>query len=141
MSEEGLVRQAVAAFNARDVEGFIALTTRDFAWRPSMSPVEGAEFHGPDGIRSYFDGLANVWERFEVVPVEIRRHDAGLLVLGRLEGRGRGSGVQVDSPLGMAFDLYEGKICRVRGYLEHRAALEAVGLGAQVRGGGSEPAR
>ena len=128
MSHEEIVRRAVAAFNARDVDSFVALTTADFEWLPSMSPIEGEEFRGPDGIRKYFDGLGTVWEHFHVHPAELRPYEAGLLVLGRLEGRGRGSGVQIDSPLGMAFDLREGTISRIRGYLDHRTALDAVGL-------------
>src|SRR5690242_15379191 len=118
MSDEDLVRRAIAAFNARDIEGFTALTAPDFEWLPSMSPIEGAEFVGPEGIRSYFDGLAGVWEHFHVFPGEIRSHAGGLLVLGHLEGRGLGSGAQVDAPLGMAFDLRDGTITRIRGYLD-----------------------
>jgi|tagenome__1003787_1003787.scaffolds.fasta_scaffold19072574_1 ketosteroid isomerase-like protein len=128
MRDEEVVRQAVEAFNARDVEGFTALTAPGFHWLPSMSPIEGADFIGSDGIRRYFDGLRDVWERFHVYPDELRAHAVGLIVIGRLEGRGRVSGVQVDSPLGMAFDLRDGEITRVRGYLSHREALRAVGL-------------
>ncbi len=54
------------------------------------------------------------------------------LVLGRLEGRGRGSGATVDSALGMAFDLRDGAITRIRGYLNHDEALAAVGLAGQA---------
>jgi ketosteroid isomerase-like protein len=130
MSQEDIVRRALSAFNAREVERFIGLTTPDFEWLPSMSPIEGKEFRGPEGIRSYFDGLGKVWERFQVQPSEVRPHAQGLLVLGRLEGRGRGSGVQVDSPLGMAFDLRGEALSRIRGYLDRATALEAVGLSA-----------
>jgi ketosteroid isomerase-like protein len=130
MSQEEIVRQAVAAFNARDVDGFAALTAPDFEWLPSMSPIDGQEFRGPDGIRRYFDGLGHVWEHFHVFPDELRPHAEGLLVLGRLEGRGRSSGLVVDSPLGMAFDLRGEVITRIRGYLDRDAALRAVGLEA-----------
>jgi ketosteroid isomerase-like protein len=129
MSREEIVGQAVAAFNARDVERFTALTAPHFEWLPSMSPIEGQEFRGPDGIRRYFDGLGSVWEHFHVLPVELRPHAGGLLVLGRLEGRGRSSGLVVDSPLGMAFDLRGDLITRIRGYLDWGEALRAVGLG------------
>jgi ketosteroid isomerase-like protein len=128
MTQEETVRRAVDAFNARDVEGFAALTTPDFEWLPSMSPIEGETFVGPEGIHKYFEGLAKAWESFHVFPVELRSHALGLLVLGRIEGRGLGSGAAVDSPLGMAFDLRDGMISRIRGYLDHGEALRAVGL-------------
>jgi len=39
-----------------------------------------------------------------------------------------GSGVPVDSPLGMVFDVRRGMIARIRGYLGHADALRAAGL-------------
>jgi ketosteroid isomerase-like protein len=51
-----------------------------------------------------------------------------VVMLGRLEGRGVGSGVPVDAALGMVFDLRGGMISRIRGYLDHAEALRAAGL-------------
>src|SRR5438445_135539 len=99
---------AVAAFNARDVQAFVALTTPDFEWSPSMSPIESETFVGPEGIRKYFDALEDAWEHFHVIPAEFLDEADAVLVLGRLEGRGRGSGAPVDASLGMAFDLRGG---------------------------------
>jgi ketosteroid isomerase-like protein len=123
-----VARRAVAAFNARDVEGFAALTTSDFEWSPSMSPIDGAVFVGHDGVRKYFQELAGAWDRFDVHPDEFLEHRTGVLVLGRLEGRGRGSGAATSASLGMAFDMREGAISRIRGYLDQARALQAVGL-------------
>jgi len=49
-------------------------------------------------------------------------------MLGRLEGRGKSSGVPVDAALGMVFDFRNGAISRIRGYLDHAEALRAAGL-------------
>ena len=123
-----LVQRAVAAFNAGDSETFAALTTSDFEWIPSMTPIEAGRFVGADGVRRYFAALKDAWERFDVVPGSFREQPHAVLLLGQLEGRGRGSGAAVDSPLGMAFDLRDGRISRIRGYLDHAEALRAVGL-------------
>ena len=123
-----LVKRAIAAFNAGESDAFAALTTSDFEWIPSMSPIEARRFEGADGVRRYFSALQDAWERFDVVPESFREHHDGVLLLGRLEGRGRGSGAAVDSPLGMAFDVRDGGISRIRGYLNHDEALRAVGL-------------
>ncbi len=53
-----------------------------------------------------------------------------VLVLGRTEGRGRGSGVQVDSPIGVIYDFRDGKMSRVLAYFDHGEALRAAGLSA-----------
>jgi ketosteroid isomerase-like protein len=123
-----LARRAVAAFNAREVEVFAALTSTDFEWLPSMSPIDGAVFVGHDGVRRYFQELAGAWERFHIYPDEFLEHDRGVLVLGRLEGRGRGSGAVTRSSLGMAFEMREEAISRIRGFLDREQALKAVGL-------------
>jgi ketosteroid isomerase-like protein len=123
-----IVSAALAAFNDRDVEAFAALTSDDFEWSPSMGPIEGERFLGREGVRRYFRLLGGAWERFQVVPEDVRDHASGVLVLGRLQARGLGSGAPVDSALGMAFDLRDGAICRIHGHLDRAEALRAVGL-------------
>jgi hypothetical protein len=51
-----------------------------------------------------------------------------VLVLGRLEGRGRGSGAWVDAPQGTILDFLGWEISRVRTYLDHGEALRVAGL-------------
>jgi len=123
-----LARRAVAAFNDSDADAFAALTTSDFEWLPSMSPVDGETFVGADGVAAYFAALRNAWEYFHVLADEYREGRDLVLALGRLEGRGKGSGATVDSPLGMAFELRAGQIARITGYLDYDVALAAVGL-------------
>jgi ketosteroid isomerase-like protein len=132
MSDHGIdiARRAIAAFNARDVDAFAALTAPDFEWIPSMSPIEAETFVGRDGIDRYFDVLGAAWEHFHVVPDEFRDGAGFVLALGRLEGRGLGSGATVDADLGMAFWLRGEAIARIRGFLDHGEAMRAVGLEA-----------
>ena len=123
-----IAEQAVEAFNARDVEAFAALTASDFEWFPSMIAVEGESFRVPRAWPCTSSALAVAWDYFHVTPERYLEGDGLVLVLGRLEGRGRGSGATVDSALGMAFDLHDGTITRIRGYLDRDEALAAVGL-------------
>jgi ketosteroid isomerase-like protein len=51
-----------------------------------------------------------------------------VLMLGQVEGRGNGSGVPVNMPLAQVYDFRDGKVCRIRSYLDHAEALKAVGL-------------
>jgi ketosteroid isomerase-like protein len=123
-----IARRAITAFNARDVDAFIALTAEDFEWSPSMSAIESEVFIGHDGARRYFDALGAAWDRFEVVPARFRERAELVLMLGRLEGCGKASGATVDSELGMAFELREGAIARIRGFLGHDEALAVTGV-------------
>lgn len=130
MDREGveIVKRAIDAFNARDVDGFTASTTPDFEWSPSMVAVEAQVFRGSAGIRAYFASLASAWEEFLILPVAFRDLPDLVIMLGRLRGRGKNSGVPVDSALGMVFDLRGSHIARIRGYLDHGEALAAAGL-------------
>jgi ketosteroid isomerase-like protein len=120
--------QAIEAFNETDVEAFALLTTPDFEWSPSMVAIEGTVFQGRQGIESYFRSLAFAWEKFHIHRGRFREGEDVVVMLGRLEGHGKGSGVPVDSSLGMVFDCRDGLICRIRGFLDHAEALKAAGL-------------
>jgi ketosteroid isomerase-like protein len=126
MSVEVATR-AIEAFNAGDVEGFARCTTPDFEWSPSMVAIEGTIFRGREGIRSYFRSLSGAWEKFHVHRGDFREADDVAVMLGRLEGLGRG-GVPVDSSLAMVFDFRDGAISRIRGFLDHDEGLRAAGL-------------
>jgi len=49
-------------------------------------------------------------------------------VLGRLKGRGKGSGAPVDQPFAGIFDFRGERIWRYRAYFDHAEGLRAAGL-------------
>jgi ketosteroid isomerase-like protein len=120
--------QAISAFNERDIDAFATLTTPDFEWSPSMVAIEGETFLGHEGIETYFERLNDAWETFHIHRGRFRNSADVVVMLGRLEGRGKSSGVPVDASLGMVFDFREGMISGIRGYLDHAEALRAAGL-------------
>ena len=132
MSAENVevVRRALIAFSAGDVAAFVALTTADIEWASGLGAVEGEVFHGHEGVETYFARLRSAWESFTFHADEFRDLGDVVLVLGRLEGHGRGGGVPVDSPVGAVFDLLDGTIWRLRAYLDHDRARETAGVGA-----------
>ena len=143
-----LAQRSIAAFNRGEVDAFAALTTPDFEWSPSMGAIEGEIFRGGEGIEKYFENLGNAWAKFHILPDGFRDLADLVIMLGRLEGLGKGSGVPVDASLGIVFDLRGGKISRIRGFLDHNEALRAAGLSDQglaasptVTGGGEDPRR
>jgi ketosteroid isomerase-like protein len=130
MSRENVevATRAIDAFNGTDVDAFAALTTPDFEWSPSMVAIEGETFRGREGIERYFGSLGNAWEKFHIHRERFRDPEDVVVMLGRLEGHGKGSGVPVGASLGMVFDFRGGAISRIRGYLDHAEALRAAGL-------------
>jgi ketosteroid isomerase-like protein len=134
MSQENVevVRRSIDAYNGHDVDLLLdiydTLFTPDVEWYPAMGAIEGEVFRGRDGMEVYFRRLIDAWEEIRVVAEEVRDLGDRLLVLGRLAGRGSSSGVPVDSPVALIYDLRSGRICRVRVFLDHGEALRAAGL-------------
>jgi ketosteroid isomerase-like protein len=125
-----IVRRAMEAWNRRDRDYFDELFTPDFEWFPPLSgAVEGrSSYTGREGGVRYREDVSDTWEKFRVDPGEFRDLGDRVLVLGRIEGRGRGSGVPVDASIGMVFEFRGGRISRARGYLDNGEALRAAGL-------------
>jgi ketosteroid isomerase-like protein len=131
MSQENVKAGArmMDAFNRRDIDAFVEPTTADFEWFPALGmAVEGGSFRGREGVGSYFEALHATWEHVRLVPEEVRDLGESVLWLGRIDGRGRGSGVPVDAPMGAVFDFRGDKVWRARSYLDHGEALRAAGL-------------
>jgi ketosteroid isomerase-like protein len=132
VSEENveIVRRAVDAFGRGDADAFAALMAPELEWTTGLGAVEGEVFRGHEGVRTYFARLGSAWHEFRLLPDEFRDLGDVVLVLGRLEGRGRGGSVPVDAPVGTVWDLRDGKVWRLRAYLDPRKALETAGVEA-----------
>jgi len=131
MSQENveIAKRGIDAFNRRDVDGWADLMTSDFEFVPALlRVVEGGSYRGREGVERYFAEISDAWEEIRIVAEEIRDLGDRVLVLGRIEGRGRGSGVPVDAPLGFVVDVRGGNMSRTRGYLDQAEALQSVGL-------------
>ena len=124
-----IVKSGIDAFNRRDVDAFAEVTTVDFEMFPALArTVEGGSYRGREGIDNYFRDLGDTWEEARIFGDEFRDLGGRVLMLGRLEGRGKGSGVPVNAQLGTLNDFRDGKMSRVRTYLDHGDALRAAGL-------------
>ena len=124
-----IVKRGIDAFNRRDVNVLADLTTTDFEWFPALpGTVEGGGYRGREGIETYFAEIRDTWEGLSVFGDELRDLGDTVLVLGRTEGRGRASSVQVDAQLGIVYDVRQAKISRARAFLDHGEASRAAGL-------------
>ena len=129
MSQENVVlaRNAVAAFNRRDVPALVELTTHDFKWVTWTGTVESTVYDGAEGLAGYFQD-ADVWEVLNLDAQEFRDLGDKVLVVGMFHARGGGSGAEVRAPYYSAFFVSEGKLARVLSFRTEDEALEAVGL-------------
>ena len=95
MSQENveLHRRCIEAFNARDIEAFIAFCDSSVEWNSTFAAIGGAIYHGHEGIRKWDREWREVWGD------EIRAEPEAYFDLGEhtvafymLHGRGAQSG-------------------------------------------------
>ena len=129
MSQENVevARNAVVAFNRRDVPALVELTTDDFQWVTWTGTVEPTVYHGADGLASYFRD-SDVWEVLNLDVQEFRDLGDRVLVAGTFHARGGGSGAEIHASYFAAFFVSGGKLARVLSFRTEAEALEAVGL-------------
>jgi ketosteroid isomerase-like protein len=88
--------------------------------------AEGNIYRGHEGFRRW---VADSFESFEEVRnewTEFRDLGNRVLALGHVKARGRGSGMELDSPMGWVFTVGRGKVVKAEGFLSRVEALEAV---------------
>ena len=137
MSQENVevVKRAIAAVNHRDVDRYLACCTEDIQMRTPFAPIEGV-YEGADAIRRFF---ANIQDTSPDFRIEVERLDSiapnRVLAFIRVTGTGRASGLAnlghttaTDTPAVNIYDLTDGKIRRIRIFLDRQEALEAAGL-------------
>jgi ketosteroid isomerase-like protein len=131
MSQENveIAKRWVDAFNRRDLDALMESTVADFAFLPAMADtIEGNSFQRREGMEAYFGDIDSAWEELRVIYDEYRDVGDRVLALGRIEGRGRGSGAVVETPQGAVMDFRDGKVSSARSYLDPGEALRCVGL-------------
>ena len=132
MSQENVevVKRAVAAVNDRDIDSYLACCTADVRMENPVAPIEGA-YEGADGIRRFFADVLDTAPDFRIT-IERLESIGTDRVLGfmRLNMSGRASGINLgsDIPSTNLYDFTDGKIKRVRIFLDRREALKVAGL-------------
>jgi ketosteroid isomerase-like protein len=126
-----VARQVFDAYNRRDVDGLFAeLATPDFEYYPAITTAldGGSGYRGREGVERFAADTSESWEELQSFPEEFRDLGDRVVVLGRLKGRGKGSGAPVDTPSVNIFDFRGDRIWRSRVYLDRAEGLREAGL-------------
>jgi hypothetical protein len=132
MSQENVevVKRAIAAINDRDVESYLACCTADIQLETPTAPIEGI-YEGADGIRGFFADVLDAGPDFRITIERLEPVGADRVlgfVLLNMSGRASGITLGGDIPSTNLYDFTDGKIKRVRIFLDRREALEAAGF-------------
>jgi ketosteroid isomerase-like protein len=93
-----------------------------------LNPIDEEPSSGFDAMRADMERWASAFDELEVTIEEIIDAGDQVVVVAYHQGRGRTSGVNVDTRFYEVYTLREGKVWRVDEYTERAEALEAAGL-------------
>src|SRR5206468_8556943 len=123
------MRSAFAALNRGDRETAIGLLHPEVVIDATRSVFNPTSYVGMQGIRQWMADTDEVWQHFGLEVSELIDAGDKVVVIGRLVGRGRASGVKVEQPIAGIWTLQDGRIVRGEiGYTRRGEALEAAGL-------------
>ena len=125
------VRRVAEAFNHRDVAGVVEELDPEVEWHPAMQALVGGNatvYRGPEGVREMMRDFYDTFADIQLEVLEAREAGDRVVLIGHLHVRGKVSGVDADSPAAYVVSLSNGKVIRVRTYLDPNEALDAAGL-------------
>ncbi|MFL5828134.1 MAG: nuclear transport factor 2 family protein [Thermoleophilaceae bacterium] len=130
MSEDNVTkaRDFIAAYNRRDFDAAVRFFDPEIDWvLPALQRSDSCK--GPDQVKRFWEGLDETFEELRLEPQETV--DAGDQVAIRLRyyGRGKGSGVAMESELYHQVTTFrDGMMVRMEYFTSWAEALEAAGL-------------
>ena len=120
-----MVRAFIEAYNRRDFDAAVESFHPDIEWvLPERQSSDSG--HGPEAIRRFWEGIDNTFEELRLDPQEFV--DAGDLVATRLRyyGRGRESGLEIETELYHQVTTFRGgKMVRIEYFASWDEALAA----------------
>ncbi len=129
MQNVELHRCAYEAFNARDVQAFIAYFDPSIEWNSAMTVPGGAVYHGHDGVRRWLGDLQDAWgDELRVEPEALFDLGEHTLAFAVLHGRGRQSGVEAAMPNAQVFRWRAGLGVYFKAYVNREDALRDLGV-------------
>ena len=121
-----LIERAIAAINARDIHGYLACCTENVEL---LLPLAGSEYLGAVGIKRFFTDIEDIGPDFRIKVQRVQAiGDSNAIAFLRIGATGRASGIVTGAESANVYDFIDGKISRVRIFLDRDEALKAVGL-------------
>lgn len=117
------------AFNARELEGTLALLHPDVVFEPVSGAVlnDGEPYRGHAGMRRYYADVQAHWQELTVNPVHLREAGNAVVALGHVSGSSA-AGTLRDAPTTWVFKFQDDLVIHIQVFSDERLAREALGL-------------
>ena len=118
------------AINRADVGAILEVQAEDVEWRgPAAFPDLAGPHRGHDGVRAYAKHVSDAWREFTVHAERFIDFGEQVLVLTRERGRGRLSGIEVQSqPTAHLWTLRDGVVKHFQVFWNREDGLRAMGV-------------
>jgi ketosteroid isomerase-like protein len=116
------------AFGSGDVDAALACLSPDAEILPIRARLEGTTYRGHEGYRRLLADFDQDWADLRLITDKMREEGEHVLTTGRVAARGKTSGVELDVPLVILFELRDGLVVRMESFEELDPALEAIGF-------------
>jgi ketosteroid isomerase-like protein len=124
---EQLVRSAVEAFMARDIDGILAVADEEIVLRSLLTEAERPLYYGHDGVRDWFENVFGVFPDWSPRPRPASHDQDGSVVIGLdVTATGAGSGAPVDQTYWLGARVRAAKIIFFGFFRTEEDALDAV---------------
>lgn len=130
MSEANVeaMRELIDAFNSRNMEAIATLFAPEAEIVPIRAAVEDISYSGPNVAAKWIAAVDEAWDHLTVEPGEIVDAGDRAVGTGRVRGRGRASGAEIDVEAVCIARFDAGRITHLRISTDVRKTLEASGL-------------
>jgi ketosteroid isomerase-like protein len=122
-----LVLEMFRRFSDGGLDSALELISEDASFEvPGDMSAEPDVYEGHDGARRYFAGFEGLMEDVRFEPLEVESNGEAITVWMRFSGRGTTSGIEVEQFAGVNVWVVDGKVHRMRPYLDMESAREAL---------------
>lgn len=122
-----LVREIVECLNRGDVDGMLARMHPDFEWTPlEPSPIASVS-RGHEQVRRYVEDWLATFDDLRLDLEEPTEADGVVIVPVHAHGRGRASGLALDTRFCQVWTVRDGVATAMKEYATREEALTALG--------------
>jgi ketosteroid isomerase-like protein len=125
---EQVIRQGYDAWNRADWAAMEAFLAPEFEVDATDRVLNPDSYQGIEGFRRLAGEMAEVWDSWEVEPLQFIERGDLMLVAHRVRARGKGSGIEVEQTYWSVWTVRDGKGVKLALFVDRDRAMAAAGL-------------
>jgi uncharacterized protein len=118
-----LVRRAYAALAERDFAALAEVASQDFELDLTDRVLNPGTYRGREGVGRFFAEVDELWEKMDLQPERLLERGEEVLALLKVDIKGRGSGLELESRIAQHWTARGGKLVGMRVYTHPDQAI------------------